>query len=227
MRETAEQYQHLAYQRTQEIQARLSYGMTLEERYEIEARFALESAEFPLPFSPGSRILDMASGIGGHANIMRNVTGADVDARDLSNALIEEGRRQEDVRAVRGEIKGRIFLEVGDMANISASLPDGVHYKLITCLGDSFLYLPTPEANQEALNQYSQVLEPGGKIVFQFRTGVRPQSKGQREEWGKKRAEWAQKLQVSESTLHAQETEMSPGKCVPKGSSIYWSQHAS
>lgn len=222
MIDTAEQYQKSLYQRTQEMEACSAYGMTLKKRYEKEAQFALESAGIDLPFKPGSRILDLACGIGGHASVMRDLTGADVDARDLSAALINEGIRQEGIRLQRGDTRGRVHLAVGDMANIAPSLPEGVRYKLLTVLGDSFLYLPTPEDNQKALDQYFQLLEPGGKLVFQFRTGVNPQSEQQSREWAISRREWAQRLKVEEHFLTAQEAEKTPGKCVQGGSEIYF-----
>jgi len=167
----AEQYANPSYQRTVELETRYYNGMSAEQRYEAETDFALQSAGATL--QPGDRILDLACGIGGHADALREKTGCEIDAFDLSHNLIEQAQARQAVNRTQGDIRDAISFRVGDMGIIGDKIEKEVEadrkYKLITILGDSFIYLPTEDAIREAFRQYEQLLAPGGKLVMQFR----------------------------------------------------------
>lgn len=182
--ENAEQYKNALYQRTSEIESRASHGLDIQERYEKEANLALRSAD--VRFAEGDRILDLACGAGGHANVMRKKTGVDIDAMDISKPLLEIAQRHE-VTALQGGVRGKINFLEGSYGAIKEKVPGNATYKLVTILGSSFMYLDTPEAHQKALRDYFDVLAPGGKMVIQFRDrGDRQYDAGKRTEWGKK-----------------------------------------
>jgi|SRR3989339_573174 len=167
----AEQYADPSYQRTVEIETRYYNGMPAEQRYEAETDFALQSAGANL--QPGDRVLDLACGIGGHANVLKERTGCEIDAFDLSHNLIEQAQARQAVNRTQGDIRDSISFRVGDMGIIGEKIEKDVEagrkYNLITILGDSFIYLPTEDAIREAFRQYEQLLAPGGKLVMQFR----------------------------------------------------------
>lgn len=165
--DSAEQYNSPYYQRTVGIESRFDYGCTAGERYEAETDFALGCAG--VSFQEGDRILDLACGIGAHADLLREKTGCDVDAFDREPNPIEAAKSREEVAQAREGVRQAISFRVGDMADISQKIEGDRRYKLITILGDSFIYLPNEDAIKNAFQQYVDLLEPGGKLVLQFR----------------------------------------------------------
>lgn len=163
----SDQFESPKYTRTTEIETGFDYGCTVDERYEAETNFALQCAG--IQFNPGDRILDIACGIGKHANLMREKTGCEVDAFDKSETLIEEANALEDIRKRQSGIRQAIRFNLGHMGDIAKETEAGRKYKLITILGDSFIYLPNEEAIRNAFQQYFDLLEPGGRLVLQFR----------------------------------------------------------
>ena len=178
---TAEQYESQRYQRTAEIESKAMHGLSYEERAEREADFMIRSSGLEL--KPGDRILDLASGVAQHAHVMRTKTGADIDAREISGTLVTEAKQREAIRQETGEVRGKLDVALGDMGRIREAIEDGAKYKLITIGGSSFMYLPTEEAHEKALADYFDLLEPGGKLVLQFRERVKPADESQRNEW--------------------------------------------
>jgi SAM-dependent methyltransferase len=165
--DSAEQYNNPCYQRTVEIETRFDYGCTASQRYEAETDFALRCAGVDL--GEGDRVLDLACGVGAHADLIREKTGCSVDAFDKEPNPIEAARLREVVRQKQGDVRQAISFQVGDMADISREIEGGRRYKLITILGDSFIYLPNEDAIKNAFRQYIDLLEPGGRLVLQFR----------------------------------------------------------
>lgn len=153
------------YQRTAEIESRFSHGLDISDRYDKEVDFVLKSAD--LNFQPADKVLDLASGVGEHAVRMAKKLGVHVDAREYEEAPVLAGRKKLD--EIASEVRDRVTLAQGDMSQVKKAVPDGASYKMVTILGNSFMYLPTKEAHQQALKDYSDVLEPGGKLVIQFR----------------------------------------------------------
>lgn len=181
---TAEQYESPRYQRTAEIESRAFHGLTYEDRAKREADFMLRSAGIEI--KQEDRILDLASGIAEHAHIMRMRTGADVDAREISQTLVSQAKSKEEIRQQTGAVRGKLDIALGDMGHILNSIPEGMKYKLITIGGSSFMYLPTEADHEKALADYFELLEPGGKIVIQYRERVQPPNENQRTEWCRK-----------------------------------------
>lgn len=173
------------YQRTAEIESRYAHGMDLRERYEKEVDFVMRCAD--MEFDKDDKVLDLACGIGGHSRLMVERLGVHVDARDFEQDAIDVGRRE--LEKVTESVRERLDLAVGDMGNILEKVQEGSRYKMITILGSSFMYLGTKEVHQKALNDYFDLLEPGGKLIFQFR-----QRKGDFDL--KKQEEWQRKLKV-------------------------------
>ncbi len=153
------------YQRTAEIESRLSHGLDISERYQKETDFVIRSAN--LEFDEGDKVLDLASGVGGHSRLLAEKLSVSVDARDYEEDLVAAGQRELD--NVSEAVRDRVNIAWGDMGNALESVPGGTRYKMITILGSSFMYLGTKEAHQKALNDYYHLLEPGGKLVLQFR----------------------------------------------------------
>ena len=178
---TAEQYESEHYQRTAEIESRAMHGLTYEERAKREADFMVQSAGLDL--EPGDKILDLASGIAEHANIMRTKTEADVDVRELSETLVTQAKSREAIRQTSSETRGRLDIALGNMGHVLDSIPTDAKYKLITIGGSSFMYLPTEGAHKKALADYLKLLEPGGKLVLQFRERVKPSDEAECSKW--------------------------------------------
>lgn len=175
--DAAEQYRSEHYQRTVEIERRFEDGITADECYQREAGFALEASGIQL--LPGDRVLDLCCGIGAHSHIIREQTGADIDAFDLANKAIATASLREAVLQAEEKVRGKITFALGDMGNILEKVPSEQKYKLITILGNSFIYLPNKAAYQKALEDYYSLLEPGGKLVLEFRP---PNHSGPRKE---------------------------------------------
>lgn len=185
--DTAEQYKSDKYQRTAELERKFQMGMTIEEVYKKEADFALRSLGKDF-LHPGDKVLDLACGEGHHANIVRDATGANIDARDVSEAAIQRAQTRE-ITKQQNDVRGQINFAVGDMGHLD-SLPAGTRYKAVTILGSSFMYLGTPETHEQAIRNFRERLDDGGKIVFQFR------DRGNRQIDPVKRKEWCDRLGV-------------------------------
>lgn len=172
--DNAEQYKSRWYQRTVELESRGLYGMTSDEKYKKESDFTLKCVGFGcgFDFQEGDKVLDLACGIGAHADKMRRTIGVDIEACDISDTLLNQGRKLEKMRRVSEGIRGRVNLVYGDMGNILAHVPKGEQYKLVTILGSSFLYLGDRQVHEKALADYYSLLKPGGKIALQFRNKI-------------------------------------------------------
>ncbi|MBI2453177.1 class I SAM-dependent methyltransferase [Candidatus Peregrinibacteria bacterium] len=181
--ESAEQYQSPRYQRTAEIESRVSHGMDIEERYEKEVDFILRATQ--INFQKNDRILDLACGAGGHSRCLAQKTGVEIDARDLSEALIQKAK-DKTVEEVSESVRDRIHFAVGDMGNIEGSITQEKTYKMITILGSSFMYLGTKENHQKALRDYFGRLERGGKLCLQFREKRGETNQAVQKEWQKR-----------------------------------------
>ncbi len=162
----AEQYQNAAYAVVQDQESRAEYGLTIDQLHQTEAHFALQSAGIQ-DWKEDDRILDLASGKGGHAQNLHAETGAFVEGMDLSAPLIELGKQE--LAARSDDFHQKISLAVGNMFDTAPLLEKGAKYRLITILGSSFIFSQSPEQVTEALRAYKELLAPGGKIVLQFR----------------------------------------------------------
>lgn len=153
------------YPRTVEIESRVYHGMDIKDRYQKETDFVIKSAG--LGFEKGDKILDLACGTGGHSRLLAEKLGVQVDARDYEEDLVAAGRSE--LGDVSADVRDRIDIAVGDMGKVLDVVPDGKRYKMITILGSSFMYLGAKDVYQKALKDYFGLLEPGGKLILQFR----------------------------------------------------------
>ena len=166
--ESTEHYKNSNYLRCAELDCWGEEGMSLEERHQREADFALKSSG--LDIAKDDAILDLASGSGGHARRMATVTEANITARDISKALIDVAQQKELTENLVDPTRKAIDHALGDMTDIrKLSLPEEKKYKLITILGSSFIFLHTREKYIQTLRELRSLLEDGGKIVIQFR----------------------------------------------------------
>lgn len=208
--ETAELYTSDKYQRTNDIESRLIHGLPIEKRNEFEVDQAIEALG---DVKAGDRVLDLACGTGGHARVLRERLGVDIDARDISEPSIKEARRIEDeIKSTRADIRGHISFDEGSYGNVRESLPEDVQYKVVSILGGSFMYLKTAEEHQKAMQDFYDLLAPGGKIVIQFR------DKEGRQRDQQKMGEWSEQLHVAYEDRRA---DGNVGKMVQAGTHIH------
>ena len=209
--ETAELYKSDKYQRTNDIESRTLHGLPVEKRNELEVNQAIESLGTEI--APGDKLLDLACGTGGHARLLREKIGVNIDARDTSEPSIAEARKVESaIESTRKDIRGSISFANGDYGKIKESVDVGTEYKAITILGNSFMYLPTAEDHQRAMQDFYDILVPGGKIVIQFR------DKEDRQRDPQQMGQWCQQLNVEYEGRPAEAQGI--GKLVQPGQNI-------
>ncbi len=166
--QAAEQYQSALYAKVQDQESRAEWGMPIQELHAKEAHFALEASGIT-DWKDGDKILDLASGKGGHARELAVESGANVHAFDLSESLVALGN--EEILGASEGFASRVKLQMGNMLKVNEATQE--QYRLITILGSSFIFFERPEQIVEALRSYYDRLEPGGKLVIQFRSPVR------------------------------------------------------
>jgi len=112
---------------------------------------------------PGSRLLDLACGTGGHALALARL-GFRVTGVDLDEAMIERARAKAAEAAwPRGAAPE---LRVLDMREAARRLEAG--YALVACVGNSLVHLESEQAIAEVLAGCRELLEPGGALVVQI-----------------------------------------------------------
>jgi SAM-dependent methyltransferase len=118
---------------------------------EADAVFIRKVAEL----SAGMSLLDVGCGDGRHCFALANL-GLMVTGLDNSLAqLIRAAQRNEATEA-------GITLLQGDMR----SLPRDRTYDVVTCLGSTLGYFESEEQNRQTLQELTEVLRPGGKLVL-------------------------------------------------------------
>lgn len=220
------------YQRTADIEARVSHGLEFADRTKKEADFALRCAQVDSLPKVGEdndeiRMLDFACGVGEHSRdfqlLLEEQYGVDahIDARDFSPDLIEEARRRQELFQVSHSVRDRISFEMGDFMQVKHAVEEGAQYQLITIMGSSFMYLRDQQEHEKALKDLYDLLAPGGKLVIQFRERTTAHDSNQIEKWcrgldvdvtDKAIAEWRQE-------------ERDLGNFAPEGTErVYWMQ---
>jgi SAM-dependent methyltransferase len=208
--ESADLYKSDKYQRTNDIESRTLHGLPIDQRNELEVAQAIDA--LALNIEPGDRLLDLACGTGGHARLLREKLGIDIDARDTSEPSLSEAQRIErDIQNARNGTRGSISFANGDYGKIKESVPQNTKYRAITILGNSFMYLPTAEDHQRAMQDFYELLAPGGKIVIQFRDRENRQRDPQQ------MAKWCQELNVE---CESRPADGKVGKSVQPGQNI-------
>lgn len=136
----------------------------------------------------GKRVLDIAVGEGDTSRYLAT-TGAAVEARDLSQTLIEAAkRRDQEIRTtsqnepagIAKTVKsqalnqlGEVIYGIGDMGKIKDSLEKSQKFDVVSIMSRSFIYLLDSAKYQQALQDYFDLLSPGGKIVIQSREHIK------------------------------------------------------
>jgi SAM-dependent methyltransferase len=120
---------------------------------EREVEFALRA----LQLSPGSRVLDLASGAGRHALALAGA-GMQVTGMDLSPDLLRTARN----RLWDGRLPPEYVR--GDMR----SLPFRQEFRAVTMFFTSFGYFETEEEDMRVLQEVTKVLVPGGRFLLDY-----------------------------------------------------------
>jgi glycine/sarcosine N-methyltransferase len=107
---------------------------------------------------PGSRILDLACGTGGHSLALAE-RGFQVSGVDLDASMIREAERKAGGAA---GVKFRIM----DMLDIGRRLEPG--FSLVFCIGNSLVHLKDEGRIGRMLAAARGLLEPGGALVVQI-----------------------------------------------------------
>lgn len=211
--DTAEQYKSERYQHTVELERRAWLGLTADEVYEKEVDFAIQAAGLKL--EKDEKGLDLACGAGEHALRLSQKLQGEIDARDISETLLDEAQKKQ-VQDVQEGSRSQVNFALGDYGNIKESVPGKSQYKFISILGSSFMYLQKKEDYQKALNDFFGLLKPGGKLVIQFRQ--RPADKTPDME---KRKQWEEKFHVETFFQKASKEKGALGKFAKKGEEIH------
>ncbi|MBT4055824.1 class I SAM-dependent methyltransferase, partial [Candidatus Peregrinibacteria bacterium] len=143
--------------------------------------------EFDLGLGAGKKVLDLAVGEGDTSRYLAT-SGANVEAREYESYLVKRGKEKdvevrgnaetvEDVQAgVRGRAEsvfGNVNYAQGDYSKTKESVGEGEQFDAITCLSRSFIYLGERENYVNALKDFYDLLEPGGKVVLQSRAHIK------------------------------------------------------
>jgi glycine/sarcosine N-methyltransferase len=107
---------------------------------------------------PGSRILDLACGTGGHSLALAE-RGFRVSGVDLDASMIREAKRK------AGGAAGVEF-RVLDMLDIGRRLQPG--FSLVFCIGNSLVHLEDEGRIGRVLAAAHELLAPGGALVVQI-----------------------------------------------------------
>jgi len=112
---------------------------------------------------PGSRVLDLACGTGGHAVALARL-GHRVTGVDLGAAMV----RLAQAKAADGGFQGGAGPEfrVMDMREAARRLEPG--FVLVYCVGNSLVHLESEQAIAAVLADCRSLLEPGGALVVQI-----------------------------------------------------------
>jgi len=164
-KESKEHYDTEYWERMADIEHQMVDGISLKDRIDKEVDLVLDHADLNL--KPGDKVLDLASGTGPHAIQLAKRTGADVQGRDVAQTLVDIANQE-----VQDETREKILnvnFELGNYSDVKDSIEPGQKFKCITIFGSSFIYLKSHEEYQKALQDFYDILEPGGKLVIQWR----------------------------------------------------------
>ena len=162
------------YQKTVELERLIFNGMPAEEVYAKETAFAMRAADVSEEdFDEDEGIVDIASGAGNHAFAMSDALNHNVpitvtDPSKELGAMAEEKFQQRHTHGVKEQIHFVFDADKAKMQNMTKEESQQKKVKLITVLGYSFAYTNVRESEQALSNMYD-MLEPGGKIVIQWR----------------------------------------------------------
>jgi ubiquinone/menaquinone biosynthesis C-methylase UbiE len=107
---------------------------------------------------PGSSVLDVACGTGGHSLALSR-HGHRVVGVDLSESMVVQARLKAD-----GTASSACF-SVGDMRALPIRT---AFFDAAVCLFDSIGYVLTDDGVRAALTEFRRVLKPGGLLVMEF-----------------------------------------------------------
>ncbi len=146
------------YERMRELECSAENGMTLDELYRAEADLALDHVGVLR-----GPVLDVGCGTGRHALVMSAHLPVAIRGIDVAPGLIALAQ----ARARTGRVAGvseALEFEVADVRALGPSPRLGA----VTCLGDSFGH-HTNADTRRVLASFFSLLEPGGRMVLQFR----------------------------------------------------------
>ncbi len=132
---------------------------SIAELYDPWSRSVTEDVPFYVAeaHTAGGPIVELGVGTGRIA-IPIAASGVDVIGVDSSPGMLEVCRRQAELAGVAD----RIDLRLGDLSKP----PVTERVRLVTCPFRAYLHLPDEEARVAALRAARELLEPGGKLIF-------------------------------------------------------------
>jgi SAM-dependent methyltransferase len=132
---------------------------SIAELYDPWSRSVTEDVPFYIAeaHTAGGPIVELGVGTGRIA-IPVAASGIDVIGVDSSPGMLEVCRRQAELAGVAD----RIDLRPGDLS----SPPVTERVRLVTCPFRAYLHLPDEDARVAALRAARELLEPGGKLIF-------------------------------------------------------------
>jgi SAM-dependent methyltransferase len=129
-------------------------GSTVEAVVFQTRRAVVERWIAELPLEPGARVLEVGPGAG-HTTVALARRGLEVDAVDVSEAMLERVRQRAEAAGVRARVRTRRG------AAEAVAAPDGA-YALVLAVG----VLPWVDEPERAVRELARVLEVDGWIVL-------------------------------------------------------------
>jgi SAM-dependent methyltransferase len=175
-------YNHPNYQDTVRIERGCRMGLSEEEIYQLETDFSLQTANIDL--QNGDRLLDLASGVGKHMACMdKHFNGkVQMDGVEKAEELAKYANTNVLAEVQHGN-RSNLRVHIGNMLDLQRALPKSPaksEFKLITCLGFSFINFNKKQRNKILEDVFSLLLK-GGKVVIQWREAI----PGELEHWKK------------------------------------------
>jgi len=166
-------YNHPNYQDTVRIERGCRMGLSEEEIYQLETDFSLQTANIEL--QNDDRLLDLASGVGKHMACMDKHFNGKIQMDGVEKA--EELAIYANTKVLADVQHGNrdnLKVHIGDMLDLHNALPKGPEkseFKLITCLGFSFMNF-NKKQRKKILEDIFSLLSKGGKVVIQWRETI-------------------------------------------------------
>lgn len=166
-------YNHPNYQDTVRIERGCRMGLSEEEVYQLETDFSLQTANIEL--QNDDRLLDLASGVAKHMACMDRYFNGKIqmDGVEKSEELAKYANENVLAELQHGN-RNNLKVHIGDMLDLRNALPKNakkLEFKLITCLGFSFMNF-NKKQRKKILEDILSLLSKGGKVVFQWRETI-------------------------------------------------------
>jgi ubiquinone/menaquinone biosynthesis C-methylase UbiE len=151
------------YDRFMNWEARLAYEMPF---------LGQEINAIPTKVDQPIKVLDTACGTGQHA-IAFSKLGYEVSAADFSTEMVAATRKNAELARSDLVVKKAGF---GDLSNSFSE----VQFDVVLCLGNSLPHVLNEDGLAQTLNDFREIIKPGGKLIIQNRNFDKIMSKNDR-----------------------------------------------